>query len=115
MATASDDTRGISGATALVTGASSGVGLEIARALAARGARVLMPVRDRTKGERVAAGIRAQNPDAALVVHDIDLARFGTVTALAERLRGDERAIDIFVMNAGIITLGDRRRHLTED
>lgn len=114
MATTSVERR-LAGATALVTGASSGVGLEIARALAAGGARVLMPVRDRAKGERAASGIRSGIPDADLVVHHVDLARFATVTALTERLSGEETAIDLFVMNAGIVLLGDRERHVTED
>ena len=58
----------LSGKTAVVTGASSGIGVETARALAAAGARVLMPVRNRAKGEGVAADIRASTGNDEVVV-----------------------------------------------
>ncbi|WP_181905818.1 SDR family NAD(P)-dependent oxidoreductase [Microbacterium bovistercoris] len=100
---------------ALVTGASSGIGREIARALAADGAHVLLPVRDRARGEATVRSILESVPDAALEICDLDLADFGTVTALGERLRSEGTPIDRFVMNAGIVLLGDRERHVTAD
>src|SRR4051812_2209420 len=48
----------LTGRRAIVTGASDGVGVEIARGLAAVGADVILPVRNRAKGERAAARIR---------------------------------------------------------
>lgn len=48
----------LTGYEAIVTGASSGIGIETARALAKAGARVVMPVRDVKKGEEVAEDIR---------------------------------------------------------
>ncbi len=101
--------------TAMVTGASDGVGLEIARALAAAGAEVLLPVRDRAKGERAAARIRQSVPDATLSLLDLDLARLASVHALVDMLHHEGAPIDHLVLNAGIVLLGDRERHRTED
>lgn len=105
----------LTGRSALVTGASSGVGLEIARALAAAGARVILPVRDRGRGERAIAAIRETAPDAALALRDLDLARLDSVRALATTLLADAAPLDLYVMNAGIVMLGDPVRHLSPD
>ncbi|MBD3940149.1 SDR family oxidoreductase [Microbacterium sp. NEAU-LLC] len=103
------------GRTAVVTGASDGVGVEIARGLAGAGAEVVLPVRNRTKGERALARIRETHPDARLTLRDLDLARLDSVAALADTLRAEHGAIDLLVLNAGIVLLGDPERHVTED
>lgn len=103
------------GRSALVTGAGAGIGREIARALAGAGCEVLMPVRDRGRGELAAAGIRETVPEARLSLLDLDLARLESVHALAELLTREGGPIDILVLNAGIVMLGDAQRHLTED
>ncbi|MGF2949295.1 SDR family NAD(P)-dependent oxidoreductase [Microbacterium alcoholitolerans] len=104
-----------SGRRALVTGASSGVGLEIARALAAGSAHVILPVRDRSRGDAAMRSIRESVPDASLEVRDLDLADFASVAALGKRLRAEGAPIELYVMNAGIILLGDGERHVTVD
>lgn len=101
------------GRTALVTGASSGVGLEIARGLASGGARMLLPVRNRERGARAVESIRSSVPDAQVELLDLDLASLASVDRLGQALRGTP--IDLYVMNAGIVLLGDRERHVTED
>lgn len=105
----------LEGRTALVTGASGGVGLEIARMLAAAGATVMMPVRSREKGEAAIARIRTDVPDARIELRDLDLDRLESVRALAAGLRDEDARIDLCVLNAGVIMLGDRRRHITAD
>ena len=65
----------LTGRTALITGASDGVGLEIARGQASAGAHVIMPVRNRDKGERAIELIRQTVPAAALTLRDLDLAQ----------------------------------------
>ncbi|WHT22389.1 SDR family NAD(P)-dependent oxidoreductase [Crossiella sp. CA-258035] len=86
------------GRTAVVTGASSGLGLAVTKALSARGAQVTMAVRNPAKAER----IRAQLPDVNLVIREPDLSDLDSVRAFAAELtaRGDQ--IDVLVNNAGI-------------
>ncbi|MBW9095446.1 SDR family oxidoreductase [Microbacterium jejuense] len=105
----------LTGRTAVVTGASDGVGLEIARGLAGAGADVVVPVRNRAKGEQAIARIREGRPDARLTLRDLDLARLDSAGALADALRSERMPVDILVLNAGIVLLGDRQRHVTED
>lgn len=103
------------GRTAVVTGASDGVGVEIARGLAAAGAEVVLPVRDRAKGERAIARIRETVPDARLSLRDLDLARLASVRTLVADLAAEDASIDLLVLNAGVVLLGDRARYETED
>lgn len=102
----------LAGRTALVTGGSDGVGLEIARGLAASGARVILPVRDRDKGARAIARIVETVPHADLALADLDLARLESVREFARSLAEPVHAC---VLNAGIALLGDRTRHETVD
>jgi NAD(P)-dependent dehydrogenase (short-subunit alcohol dehydrogenase family) len=88
------------GRTFLVTGANSGLGLETARALANRGARVVMAVRTEAKGRAAADEIRRTAPDAELEVRRLDLADLDSVKAFAEDFTGP---IDVLVNNAGIM------------
>lgn len=96
-----NDTPSQKGRTALITGANSGIGLEAARSLAAAGARVIMACRNITKGKAAAASIRAETPDAALTVAELDLASLDSVRAFAESLP-DER-LDLLINNAGVM------------
>lgn len=103
------------GRTAVVTGASHGLGLEIARGLSGAGARVIMPVRDRGRGERATAQIRATVPGAQLELRDLDLAQLGTVDALVDELTAEQQPLHILVANAGIITYDDPLRRVSAD
>jgi NAD(P)-dependent dehydrogenase (short-subunit alcohol dehydrogenase family) len=104
------DAAAFRGRTALVTGASDGIGLEIARGLALGGARVLLPVRNREKGERAAARIRESAPGARLELLDLDLARLDSVAALVSGLLRAGDPIDLAVLNAGAVMLREPRR-----
>jgi hypothetical protein len=88
----------IAGATALVTGASSGIGASLARALAAAGARVALVARRRERLESLAREL----PDGVAAVFACDVrdpaAIAATVAAVAERLG----QVDILVNNAGV-------------
>ncbi|WP_345801226.1 SDR family oxidoreductase [Microbacterium sp. AZCO] len=103
------------GQRAVVTGASDGVGVEIARALAIAGADVVLPVRNRAKGERAVASILADAPHAHLTLVDLDLADLASVAKGAEALFAAGRPIRILVLNAGMIALGDPVRHTSAD
>ena len=100
--TALDVVRGIDlgERSALVTGASSGIGVETARALAAAGASVTLAVRDLAAGERAAESIRSSTGSEAVRVAHLDLADLGTVRALAAAWSGP---LHILVNNAGIM------------
>ncbi|GHF46866.1 oxidoreductase [Streptomyces griseosporeus] len=91
------------GRTFVVTGANSGLGLATTRALARRGARVVLAVRDESKGRRAVAGITAEVPDARLEVRSLDLADLDSVRAFADRLHADGPRPDVLVNNAGVM------------
>src|SRR5688572_7917237 len=74
----------LSGKRAIVTGASSGIGIETARALAGAGAEVTLAVRDVEAGHRVAAQIREAIGDARLQVRRLDLSDLNTVRAFTD-------------------------------
>lgn len=105
----------LTGLRAVVTGASDGVGREVARALACVGARVVMPVRSRAKGEAVAADLRATCRGAQVAVRDLDLASLASVDAFVGRMLDEAEPVDILVLNAGIVLLRDPVRHLSVD
>ena len=79
--------RTLSGRRMLVTGGTSGLGLETARVLAAHGAHVVITARDADKAERAVATIRAAAaPGATVEVRELDLASLASVHACADRL-----------------------------
>ena len=89
---------------AVVTGASDGVGFEIAARLARSGAEIVMPVRNLAKGDAAAARIRERTPDAVIQVRSMDLASLHSVAAFADELLAAGRPIDILINNAGLMT-----------
>ncbi|MCA9492106.1 MAG: SDR family NAD(P)-dependent oxidoreductase [Myxococcales bacterium] len=93
------------GKVVVVTGANSGLGLQTSRALAARGARVVMACRDPVRADVAARAILAEHPDAHLDVVELDLADLDSVRAFPERLPQDIDAIDVLVNNAGIMAI----------
>ena len=99
----------LTGQRAVVTGASDGIGLGIATMLAGAGAEVVMPVRNRGKGEAAVATIRTRHPAAELVLEDVELSSLASVATLAENLRRDGTPIRILVNNAGVMTPPERQ------
>jgi NAD(P)-dependent dehydrogenase (short-subunit alcohol dehydrogenase family) len=92
----------LDGRTALVTGASSGLGKAVASELAARGARVLMACRSGIPeaGREVAAAAGG----AVVEMLQVDLADLDSVAALADELERRGETLDLFVGNAGVVT-----------
>ena len=84
----------------LVTGATSGIGLETARQLAAMGARVVLGVRDPVRGADVARRIQQEGGEAEVL--PIDLASFASVRDAAARFAKTHDRLDVLVNNAGI-------------
>ena len=95
----------LSGKRAMVTGASSGIGVETARALAGAGAEVTLAVRDAEAGERVAADITAATGTEAVRVGRIELADPASVAAFVATWDGP---LHILVNNAGVMALPER-------
>jgi NAD(P)-dependent dehydrogenase (short-subunit alcohol dehydrogenase family) len=92
----------LSGKRAVVTGASSGIGVETARALADAGAAVTLAVRNAEAGERVAAEIREGTGNGAVTVGALDLSDLSSVAAFAAAWSGP---LDILVNNAGVMAI----------
>ncbi len=100
----------MSGRTVLVTGATSGIGLEMARKLARMGARVVLGVRDPARGAAVALEISRRGGDAEVL--PIDLASFASIRDAAARFSASHAKLDVLVNNAGTAVA---RRELTAD
>lgn len=94
----------LSGKRVLVTGVSAGLGVETARALAARGAQVVGAARDLKKAEKATAAVRAQAAHGGgLTLVELDLAALVSVRACADRLLADGRPFDLVIANAGVM------------
>ena len=99
----SDDVPGQHGRLAVVTGANTGLGFETARVLAARGASVVLAVRDTEKGKRAAAAIARTAPGANVMIQPLDLTSLDSIHAAAGELRAQHPAIDLLINNAGVM------------
>ena len=93
----------LDGKLALVTGASGGLGAETARALASRGARVVITARDLAKGEEVARGIRASTGNEGIEVEELELGSLASIRAFADRFLARHDAVQILANNAGVM------------
>lgn len=98
-----------SGRVAVVTGANGGLGLETARELARRGARVLMAVRNQEKAQEAMADIRESAPDASLALVSLDLGAQASVRAAADRILGEHDRVDLLVNNAGVMGIPEQK------
>ncbi len=102
----------LSGRRALVTGASSGLGLETALELARHGADVVLAVRDRGRGQAAVDRVESEIGDAPgrgrLETADLDLASLGSVQDLAEALTTADQPLHLLVNNAGVMAIPQR-------
>ena len=99
---------GLSGDVALITGSSAGIGLALAKGLAAAGARVVVNGRTGKKVEAVVEALRADGADAYAA--SFDVTDSAEVRAAVERIEAEYGPIDVLVNNAGI-----QRRGALED
>ncbi|GIH26662.1 oxidoreductase [Acrocarpospora phusangensis] len=106
------DVPGQKGRVAVITGANTGVGFETAKVLAARGASVVLAIRDADRGKQAADRITADVPGADVRVQRLDLASLTSIRAAAGELRAAHSRIDLLINNAGVMYVP---RQLTED
>lgn len=99
----------LTGRRALVTGASDGIGLVVATRLVEAGAEVVLPVRNRAKGETALTGIRRQVPQARVSLRDLDLSSLSSVAELATALTDEGAPVHLLVNNAGVMTPPNRQ------
>lgn len=96
----------LTGKTAVVTGANSGLGYEVTRALAGKGARVVMACRDEGRGEDARRRIEAESPPGSLDVRTLDLAALDSIREFSAELTGD---LHVLCNNAGVMAIPRRQ------
>jgi NAD(P)-dependent dehydrogenase (short-subunit alcohol dehydrogenase family) len=95
--------RDLTGLTVFITGANSGLGQETARAMAAKGAHVMMAGRDQAKLDAAVAAIRESLPDASLETIICDLSNLAQLRACGAEARARLAKIDLLINNAGVM------------
>ncbi|MBV9817513.1 MAG: SDR family NAD(P)-dependent oxidoreductase [Solirubrobacterales bacterium] len=98
-----DDLPSMAGRTALVTGATSGLGLATAEGFARLGARVVLVARDAERGERARARVAEYGRGVQPQLELCDLASLRAVGELAERVKAGLDRLDVAVHNAGVL------------
>src|SRR5215203_20744 len=91
------------GRTAVITGANTGLGYETAAALAAKGAHVVLAVRNLDKGKAAADLITRATPGASVGLQELDLTSLESVRAAADQLQANYDEIDLLINNAGVM------------
>ena len=99
----------LSGRTAIVTGANSGLGFETAFELARHGTQVVLACRDLEKAAATTAAIHAAHPEAVVESLQLDLADLASVRAFAEKFLSSHRELHLLCNNAGVMALPLRR------
>ncbi len=97
------------GRTAVVSGANSGLGYYTAKALAGKGARVIMACRNLEKGEQARQQILALNPTVDPELWPLDLASLASVRAFTDRYLAASETLDLLINNAGLMAIPEDR------
>jgi NAD(P)-dependent dehydrogenase (short-subunit alcohol dehydrogenase family) len=90
------------GKTIVVTGANTGLGFEVAKTLASKGARVLLGCRSQSKAQAAKNNILATFPKADVVIVELDLGCLASIQKAAEQINQEPR-LDVLINNAGIM------------
>ncbi len=98
------------GRVAVITGANTGLGYQTAAALTAKGAHVVLAVRNLDKGNDAVGRITAGNRRADVTVQELDLTSLAPVHAAADELKKTYAAIDLLINNAGVTLVGGQTK-----
>uniref|UniRef100_A0A453HIL2 WW domain-containing oxidoreductase n=1 Tax=Aegilops tauschii subsp. strangulata TaxID=200361 RepID=A0A453HIL2_AEGTS len=103
--TAEDIAAGIDAShlTAIVTGATNGIGKETARVLALRGANVIIPARTLESGMKVKESLAEEVPSSKLHVMEMDLSSLDSVRSFAGSFNSSHKHLNVLINNAGIM------------
>lgn len=96
------------GRVAVVTGANGGLGFETAKALAGKGAQVVMAARNQEKAAAARTEILAAHPTASLEIVELDLGSLASVATAARQVLASHERIDLLVNNAGVMAMPER-------
>ena len=96
----------------IITGANSGIGFQMAKVLASRGAKVIMACRNFEKAAKAEMRIRKRYPEADITVMHLDLSSLSSVKDFAEEYKKRYKTLDILINNAGVMASPYRK---TED
>ena len=100
-----NDMPDMTGKVVIITGANSGLGLESTKAIAAKGATVVMACRNLRKAEAAKAEVLQQVPNAKLDVMELDNASLASVRAFAEAFKAKYDRLDVLLNNAGVMAI----------
>lgn len=107
--------RPLEGTTAVVTGATSGIGAEIAAALAAAGVKLCLPARNPAKAAAAVERLQAARPGVDVATPHLDLEDLASVRAFADSLLHRGEKLDTLILNVGIMELARRTWRGTAD
>ncbi|MEM7117367.1 MAG: oxidoreductase [Chloroflexota bacterium] len=107
-----NDIPDLTGKVVVITGANSGLGLESTKAIAAKGATVVMACRNMSKAEQAKTAVLQQVPNAKLDLMQLDNASLASVRAFADAFKAKYNRLDVLLNNAGLMAIPHT---LTED
>lgn len=105
----SNDIQSLSGKTAIVTGANSGLGLITAKELAGKGCHVVMACRSADKAETAAKEIKNAYPNASIEIIALDLSSMDSIKTFSDEIHLRFKAIDLLCNNAGVMDIPFRK------
>jgi NAD(P)-dependent dehydrogenase (short-subunit alcohol dehydrogenase family) len=98
-----------SGKLIVITGGNSGIGFEAARALAGRGAHVMLAVRSAQRGQAAAEAIGREHARARVEIAELDLADLASVRRFAENFQSRHTSLPVLINNGGVMATPYRR------
>lgn len=87
----------------IITGANSGLGFEASRVLSAKGAHIVMAVRNLQKGKEAVEKIKKENASAKLELMQLDLADFNSIRKFSEEFYAKHTQLHVLINNAGVM------------